>query len=295
MIELTPTAQSRLDAYFQELRRVLSGSRSVDPADVERDVRDHIDAALVGSAPPIEASALDAVLHKLGSPTQWLRDAEPRAGRISPAESLADLKHMFLQVAAQLAGGPESYRLAYLSFLIFVAGWFLALVGGGRVGPLSLAVPISFVFSRAALSLFTAQRLTGGQKWLLYPSLLFVYGLLIVMILMIPFFASLALFEMRESRSVIITNAESDLIFFIILAVVWLGVGVGGVVFPGAVRDVFYPFAERFSRRAGMGLATLGLGVLLVAGAYLFSAGRAEQRVRKLPPIPPGRVSSMKK
>jgi len=72
MTELTPTAESRLNAYLHELHRVLSGSPSVDPADVERDVRDHIDAALVGQAAPIDDSALNHVLQTLGSPAQWL-------------------------------------------------------------------------------------------------------------------------------------------------------------------------------------------------------------------------------
>ena len=75
MTELTPTAESRLNAYFHELRRVLSGSPSVDPADVERDVRDHIDAALVGQAAPIDDSALNHVLQMLGSPAEWLSES----------------------------------------------------------------------------------------------------------------------------------------------------------------------------------------------------------------------------
>ena len=64
MIELTPSAETHLNDYFHELRRVLSGSPSVDPADVERDVRDHIDAALVGSSAPVEAPVNAAELEK---------------------------------------------------------------------------------------------------------------------------------------------------------------------------------------------------------------------------------------
>jgi hypothetical protein len=81
MTELTPTAESRLNAYLRELRRVLSGSPSVDPADVERDVRDHIDAALVGQAAPIDDSALNHVLQTLGSPAQWLLESARPARR----------------------------------------------------------------------------------------------------------------------------------------------------------------------------------------------------------------------
>ena len=125
MIELTPAAQSRLDDYFQELRRVLSQSPSVDAADVERDIRDHIDAALVGHSATVEASALDEVLRKLGSPAQWLPDGEPARFRKSPAELLSPFNEAIFEVGRRLAGGPERYRLAYLSLFLFAAALWI--------------------------------------------------------------------------------------------------------------------------------------------------------------------------
>jgi hypothetical protein len=177
MIELTPGAQSRLDDYLNELRRVLSGSPSVDSAEVERDIRDHIDAALAGQAAPIEAFVLDDVLQTLGSPSQWLPEAESAWFRRSPARWPALFKQALLRVGRRLAGGPESYRLAYLSLLVLGLGWYL--MPSGRLdevifGPM-IATLFSFILSRAALALFGAERLSAGQKWLLYPALLAVY------------------------------------------------------------------------------------------------------------------------
>ncbi len=45
MVELTQAAQQRLDEYLTDLRLTLSECGSVDPNEVERDVRDHIQAA----------------------------------------------------------------------------------------------------------------------------------------------------------------------------------------------------------------------------------------------------------
>jgi hypothetical protein len=266
MIELTPSAQSRLNDYFQELRRVLSGSPAVDPTDVERDVRDHIDAALVGQAAPVETPALDDVLHKLGSPAQWLPDADATPRTVPSFEWLSLMKQSLRQIGLRLARGPESYRMAYLSFLVFFAGGYLSfLAKAGQ--PLVLAIPVSFILSRAALSLFTAERLTGGQKWLLYPSLVVVYLPLVVAIVIAPLLARV---ELTERGS--LTDVEVNLAFFALLSFVWSLIGLVSAIFPGAIRSVFYPFAEWFSRRIGVGLAIVGSIGLLFAGTFLLTS-----------------------
>jgi outer membrane murein-binding lipoprotein Lpp len=177
MTELTLGAQGRLDEYVNELRRVLSGSPAVDPAEVERDVRDHIDAALAGHVGPVDAPVLDDILRKLGSPAQWLPEGEPAWFRRSPIHWPGHFKQVTLRLGRHLAGGPESYRLAYLSLLVLSAGWFF--MPHDRIDEAIrvpvLATLVSFILARAALALFGAKRLTGGQKWLLYPSLLAVY------------------------------------------------------------------------------------------------------------------------
>jgi hypothetical protein len=260
MTELTPTAESRLNAYVHELRRVLSGSPSVDPADVERDVRDHIDAALVGQAAPIDDSALNHVLQTLGSPAQWLLESARPARR--PIISYSAIKQSAVQFARHLAGGAESYRLAYLSLLVFAAGWGLTLLAQ-HPGPLVVAMPVSFIFSRAALSLFSADEIRIGQKWLLYPILVVVYSLPLLVIVGAPIAIGI---RVRVTGS---TLGEAIVAVCGWSGAAWLCTGVVAALFPGIVRNVFHPFATRFSRRSGFKLATIGL-VLLIAGAVTF-------------------------
>jgi hypothetical protein len=56
-----------------------------------------------------------------------------------------------------------------------------------------------------------------------------------------------------------------------ISALVWLIVGLLAARFPGVIRTAFYPFAERFSRRTGLGLAVAGaaLGIFMWMGLFL--------------------------
>ena len=39
----------------------------------------------------------------------------------------------------------------------------------------------------------------------------------------------------------------------------WFLVGIFSTMFPGAIRNVFHPFADGFTSRRGFGLALLGL------------------------------------
>jgi hypothetical protein len=269
MTELTPTAESRLNAYLNELRRVLSGSPTVDPADVERDVRDHIDAALVGEAQPVGDSALNKVLQTLGSPSQWLSESSrPARG---PVLSLTVIRGSIAAFCGRLAGGPESYRLAYLSFLVFVAGCTLAFLAE-RPGPLVIAMPVSFIFARAALSLFTPERLSGGQKWLLYPVLAITYVGILGAILIYPIG-----FGTYRARYSDLTGAQIAADFSGCIGAAFFLLGLVSTLFPAAVRNVFHPFTARFSRRTGLKLASAGLIVLLAAvGATI--AGRPRIR-----------------
>ncbi len=274
MTELTPTAESRLNAYLHELRRVLSGSPSVDPADVERDVRDHIDAALVGQAPPIDDSALNHVLQTLGSPGQWLPETEAARAPAAPAFSLSAMKQRGVRYLRRLAGGPESFRLAHWSLIVFAVGWALTLLSH-HPGPLCVAVPVSFLLSRAALSLFTVEEQNGGQKWLLYPVLAVAYLLLLLVLVVAPIVVGVAAWEHRihQTRPQSLTQAEVVVAVSACSGGTWLMLGVVTALFPAAVRNVFHPFAPWYSRRSGLRLAMVGLAVLFIVGAYLWFHG----------------------
>jgi hypothetical protein len=272
MTELTPTAESRLNAYLHELRRVLSGSSSIDPADVERDVRDHIDAALVGEPQPIGDSALNKVLQTLGAPSQWLAESS-RPAR-PPVMNFAVLKQSVAAYVRHLSGGPESYRLAHLSVLIFVAGWALALLAR-HPGPLLVTMPVSFIFSRAALSLFGVERLSIGQKWLLYPILVVTYGFVILVVVLAPIVTAINVVERPAHRGPhVVTWVEIALAICLWSSATLLCVGMVTTVFPGAVRNVFHPLATWFSRRSGLKLLYAGLFGLLILGVLSFLSRR---------------------
>jgi hypothetical protein len=177
MIELTPSARQRLDAYLSELRRVLLDCPSVDPADVERDVQDHIDAALSDSTGPVDAPHLDEVLKSLGEPREWAPDREAWFRR-HPAEWWAEAQEAAKTFTHRLAAGPESYRLPYLSLLVLALSWIIVpiaddhdAIAAGFIGTLA-----AFVLARAALALHVTERPSASQMWLLGPSLLLIYA-----------------------------------------------------------------------------------------------------------------------
>jgi hypothetical protein len=283
MTELTPTAENRLNGYLNELRRVLSESPSVDPAEVERDVRDHIEAALVGQAAPVEDSALDKVLQTLGAPSQWLSESAQPVRR--PLISVPAIKQIAFEFVRRLVGGPESYRLSYLSLLVFAVGWTLALLAHDA-GPLLVAMPVSFILSRAALSLFTAERLSVGQKWLLYPVLAVADCALLVLILIAPIVIAVDVWERPYFRARP-AGAWGGLGATICgwAGATWLCVGILCTLFPAVVRNVFHPFARQFSRRSGLKLATVGLVLLLIAGATGFFGRLAEGPSARVEPL----------
>lgn len=342
MIELTSGAENRLNHYLNEVRRTLAGSTSVDPEEVERDIRDHVEAALAGRPVPVDSSAVDDVLTKLGSPSQWMPESDVSPGVWSPAETLASLKESARQIAQQLAKGPESFRLAYLSLFSLAFGWLIlcSIDDGDGFFVFLVAVVVSFILSRAALSMFGIGNLSTSQKWLLYPALLTVYIPIALLLLIGPIVAVTGLFineveaahrlrgqqskreaeeldaKIREltkklaeaERVMSITSPSVEqmkrdlaeqiaqreaaslrrpvnspyavyqgvsftpvVIVCALLALVgvnWLFVGGLAAAFPGAVRNVFHPFADRFTR--GRGLVLMLVGMFLSLGGMVF-------------------------
>lgn len=198
MIELTPGAQSRLDDYLAEIRRVLAGSSNVNSGEVEQDIRDHIQSALSGQGGPIGESTLDAELRKLGPPGEWLPDGDVPWYLRSPAHWLRDFRESAVHVGHRLAGGPESYRMAYLSLAVLAIASVVGVVVGDEEGVLAAAIgaATAFVLSRAALSLLGDEQLAAAQKWLLYPALLLFYvPLLVAIVVVVPAIGGVALYE----------------------------------------------------------------------------------------------------
>jgi hypothetical protein len=53
----------------------------------------------------------------------------------------------------------------------------------------------------------------------------------------------------------------------------WLFAGLVSAIFPRAVQNIFYPFADWFTRRVGIGVATIGLIELLLVVTFLYTHG----------------------
>ena len=53
MIRFTPEALAHLDDYLAEVRSAGSGHTSVNPDEIEADVRDHVSAALERAEQPV--------------------------------------------------------------------------------------------------------------------------------------------------------------------------------------------------------------------------------------------------
>ena len=76
MVQLDVQARKHLDAYLAEVRGYLRGCQSVDPDEVDRDIREHIERELLETPEPVAAEEVRRVLKKLGNPAQWVREEE---------------------------------------------------------------------------------------------------------------------------------------------------------------------------------------------------------------------------
>ena len=58
MVALSDDARNHLERYLRQVKAALRGHSSLDAAEVERDVRSHIDAELAGQPEPVDAGSL---------------------------------------------------------------------------------------------------------------------------------------------------------------------------------------------------------------------------------------------
>ncbi len=182
-IGLAPDAAARLDDYLKQVRAALTGAADVTPDEIEADIREHVENELHGAPRPVPLSVLEAVLAKLGPPSQWGTAPDPtlfaRARHVL-REGLRDARAATAERARRvrftLWNGPDDWRLAYLSFGVFALGvlTFFALF------PVTLIV--SYILSRAGLAVARERgiELGAGRKWLLYPPVVIVSAVLLV-------------------------------------------------------------------------------------------------------------------
>lgn len=187
-IGLSPAAAARLDEYLRQVRAALAGSTEVNPDEIEADIREHVENELTAAPRPVLLPALEAVLTKLGPPSQWGATPAPTfLGRVRHllGEGVRDVRAAAIERARRvrfvLWSGPEDWRLAYLSFGVLA-------VGALTVFLFPIALMVSYVLSRAGLAVAKENgiELGAGRKWLLYPSLVIVSTSLLVAVIAWP-------------------------------------------------------------------------------------------------------------
>lgn len=181
---LSPAAEVRFEEYLTQMRRALLGVPDVSPAEIEADIREHVENELRGAARPVELLVLETVLRRLGPPTQWLPPGRvPVAAQVSAGFSTLGqyLKARFRAARDAVWRGPEDWRLAYLSFGVFAVG-ILAF----PLFPLFLV--ISYFLSRAGIATAAGKgiALDAGRKWLLYPPVVLVSLALVLAVVAAP-------------------------------------------------------------------------------------------------------------
>jgi hypothetical protein len=261
MNQLTPDARLRLDVYLAGVRHAVAGT-SVDPSEVERDIRDHIDSALRNADAPVSRATLDEVLARLGDPTQWIPDEELPAWR---------------RVWRRVAFGPEEWRLPYLSLALTLLGILLVPVGIGV-----LLILAAWFVSRAALDLPPLRTDTdAARKWLLYPPLVFV-ALLAVILMLGGLAVPLVAWGLEEGGVEKVFGADvhsRGASFRLHAGWVLASFGAWWLVLSGMVallirplQRFFHPFATWLRRSHALALAAIAL-LIGALGAFLVRAG----------------------
>ena len=271
MGELTDLARRCLDDYLADVRFFLRQCPSVNVADVERDVVEHIQHALAGTEGPVDTPVLRDVLRRLGSPSQWI-----------PQEELSRLQRALLA----LRSGPEDLRLGYLAFSMLAATLLAAaclnhnLGIGGMLPFLVLGLAASFILARASLS--AAPVVGGTERWLIYPSLVVVYVPMFALMLLWPvpvaILAEALVHDAAHGFEALEWTQQYPLgtITVFTLGTVgflwWAFLGFVGWRWPEVVRDCYAPFASRFCRRRSFLLLSAAC-VLVFLSSMAVTAG----------------------
>lgn len=264
MIDLTPSARQRFDDYLRRLRHSLRRASPAEADDVEQSVRDHIEVALAGVPAPVGGEQLAEVLDRLGAPDGWV-----------PADDRSLVQRLVQQVTERLRFGPEEWRLAYVTFGLFVVALILMPVGIGFF--LMIA---SFLASRACVdSMETKQEAPGARRWLIYPPIAFFLV-----------FAT-AFFVIGPAGPVLVWGVDDDGFLRLLeesrlrapyheaqffagavaatLGTWWILASAIGMVFLPVVRFIFRPLLGRVRRTHFLGLTFIGALSLALGFALL--------------------------
>lgn len=263
-VALTDDARDQLERYLRQVRSALRGHASVDADEVERDLRSHVEAELSGLPEPIDATRLQQVLDRLGTP-----------GTLAPADDLPGWRRPL----ERLRSGPDDWRLAYLTFALFIIGPTL-FMAGPFVWPLELLLIVgSALMARASLALLAEHHEpVGARRWLIYPPLVAWYLVILLALFVgpLPLLGNAVVEDasFRARIAVAFSGRRSLVAASIVLAGLggWCAlVGLFLGLFPDIVRATFWPFADWFGRRHGMRVVAAGLFIALLSGAALLT------------------------
>jgi hypothetical protein len=261
MIELTPSANQRLDEYLGHLRSALRGTSKVEIGDVEQSIREHIEVALAGEHGPVGSEELAAVLDQLGSPARWIPEHE---------------RPVWHQVLARLRSGPEDWRLAYAAFGLFVLSLILVPVGIG-------VMVAAFFASRAAVEFIGSNgESLSARRWLILPAIAVPLVILTGLVVVGPAGPAVAwgvgdhqfesmvgqhAFDRAGSQFHGRFDAGATAAVF---GVWWiLAAGALALLLP-ILRFVFAPILDRVARRHVAGLAIVGAVAAAIGAALLW-------------------------
>lgn len=212
-------------------------------AEIEQDIRDHVEAELGEHSTAASVEDLDAILTRLGSPRQWMLAGEQ-------------------PVAIHGVGGVEEW-MAYAGIALLLLGFLLP--------PLIL---VSWMTARWALARLEQRgEPLGARRWLFYAPLAPISIAVALLLLFWPFGALAELGTLAAQSAGAVGSdhfppAVTLVVAFGGLSVYWAILGVLAALSERAVRFVFHPFAGRFRPRHAWwwsGIATtaaLGAAVL---------------------------------
>jgi len=257
-IEYSNSAKSRIEEYLNAVQDRLKISESVDAQEVIDELNEHIERELSGKSQPISEADVIDVIHRLGPPEQFVDESDLSWRR---------------KMVQRLQKGPEDWRLAYLSFGVFLLGTLIT-------GPLGLIA--SFLLSRASLSV-SGKAECQAKKWLLYPSLVVTYAILLGFGLLWPAALGGAIGDLNNQRdsilyqepyfdhdgvgTVLAAFAGGGLGFSVWWSVLWIL----GRKYPSRVRDIFRPFADNWTGKTfGKIIAVVWCLTIVLAGVAVW-------------------------
>ena len=260
VLKLSLNAQKSLDDYIYQVKVYLKGVKSVDAEEIVQNINEHIENELTGAAEPVGSETLDKILKKLGSPQQWV-----------PEEELSWWKKFVLRIRT----GPEDWRLAYLSFGLFL----LAFLFHSSFFVCVILVTASYIVSRAAMSLSNYDIQVKAQKWLLYPPIIIVTLFLAVVLLLLPLSVLIPVAENLESTMMQTYHISIDdnywyvasSLIAMLVCLWWILEGIICLIYPSLPRRIFHPIAEWFKRKHAlifMILAIFTFSISLVSWIY---------------------------